>query len=167
MVALRAGLVKLAVLSAANCHSIGSAFSEKPNLLSDISGTQEQLAGSTLYVLMSAKVRRPPARGFAMPPSSMATLFAFAGWKRKAEASSSEVDAAKQEKKDQEKQDLAALAASAAAKAITAQPVAAGKQNRQYSVNTDAVRKRLERARKKRHKKQLQLYRGAGSSAVS
>ena len=98
----------------------------------------------------------------------MATLFAFAGWKRKAEASSSEVDAAKQEKQDQEKQGLAALAASAAAKAaFSAQPVAAGKQNRQYSVNTDAVRKRLERARKKRHKKQLQLYRGAGSSAVS
>jgi hypothetical protein len=96
----------------------------------------------------------PPASAYptAAMTSPMATLFAFAGWKRKTEDTTvGEVAAAKNARKDQDEKALSGLRAAAAAKAAAAGPAggAPGQQARRYSQNSDALRKRIERARQR------------------
>ena len=78
--------------------------------------------------------------------SPMATLFAFAGWKRKTEETSAEeLAAAKNARLQQDKKAVSGLKAEAAAKAAAAGPAGAapGQQARRYSSSSEAVRKRI------------------------
>ena len=87
-----------------------------------------------------------------MAPAPIATLFAFAGWKRRTEDTTvEEVAVAKQSRQRREADELKALAASAAARAAFSEAPAgaSGAEKKHYSQSAEAVRKRAERALKK------------------